>query len=453
MMTRYKKQVPYAEVETNTATKLILIARIAKERKKEKFTSLMHLLNVEYLLECFKELKKKKAAGVDLRTVESYSEEEMKKILEQTVLLMKQKKYRPKPVRSVTIAKDNGKIRTLGIPTVVDKVVQLGMAKILNAMYESSFLDVSYGYRPEKDAHSCLKEINHMIMQRRVNWIIDADISGYFDNIDHTWMMRCLDQRIVDPNFKSLILKFLKAGVMKDNMCQKTEKGTPQGGIISPILANMYLHFVLDLWFEKQEKKNMNGYTQLIRYADDFMVGVQYQNEAKQILADISERLKKFGLTLSPEKTSIKEFGRFSKENQAKRGRGKPETFDFLGFTHYCDQTRDGRFSVKTMTTRKKLNKAITEIDAWLKMVRGQNHPKDIWPILKVKLLGHYNYYGISGNIEGLKQYYHKTKQRIFYWFNRKSQKDRWNWNTFEKYLKRYPLPLPKLTYAIYHTW
>src|ERR1700722_6463834 len=200
----------------NTATKLILIARIAQERKTEKYTSLMHLLNAEYFLECFKGLKKRKAAGIDGRTLESYSEEEIKKILEQTAILIQQKRYHPKPVRSVAITKDNGKTRTLGIPTVVDKVVQQAIAKILQTIYEQNFLDVSYGYRKGKDAHRCIKEVNHMIMQKKVNWIIDADISGYFDNIDHTWMMRCLNERIADPNFKSLIMRFLKAGIMKD---------------------------------------------------------------------------------------------------------------------------------------------------------------------------------------------------------------------------------------------
>lgn len=440
-------------METNTATKLILIARIAQERKTEKFTSLMHLLNAEYFLECFKELKKRKAAGVDGRTSESYTEEEMKAILEQTVIQIKEKRYHPKPVRSVDIAKDNGKTRMLGIPTVIDKVIQLAMAKILEAIYEPSFLDVSYGYRPGKDAHECIKAINHMIMQKKVNWIIDADISGYFDNIDHTWMMRCLSEKIADPNFKRLILRFLKAGVMKDSILQETKKGTPQGGVISPILANIYLHFVLDLWFERRERKHIQGYTKLVRYADDFIIGVQHPHEAKQILGNIGERLHKFGLSLSMEKTGIKEFGRFAKENQIKKGKRKPETFDFLGFTFYCSNTRDGRFMVTVKTSQKKMNKSIMAMDLWLKGIRNHKQLKDIWPLLKVKLQGHYNYYGVSGNIEGIKYYYRKTQKLIFRWMNRRSQKATWNYEKFRAYLTKYALPKPKLTYAIYHTW
>jgi len=272
MITGLQKQVPCAAMETNTATKLILIAKIAKERKSEKFTSLMHLLNTEYFYACFEELKRKKAAGIDGKTVESYKEEEIREILAKTVIQIKQKQYRPKPVRRVAIAKENGKVRILGIPTVIDKVVQLALTKILAAIYEPNFLEESYGYRPGKDAHHCLAAVNHMIMQKKVNWIIDADISGYFDNIDHTWMMRCLEQRIADPNFKRLIMRFLKAGIMTEGRVQETEKGAPQGGIISPVLANIYLHYILDLWFEKRAKKKITGYSELIRYADDFIV-------------------------------------------------------------------------------------------------------------------------------------------------------------------------------------
>lgn len=351
------------------------------------------------------------------------------------------------------MAKDNGKIRKLGIPTVVDKVVQLAMTKILKAIYESIFLDVSSGYRPGKDAHDCLKAINHMIMQKKVNWIIDADIKGFFDNIDHSWMIKCLEQRIKDPNFKSLILRFLKAGIMNENIKEETERGTPQGGIISPILANIYLHYILDLWLERQEKKKMTGYTQLTRYADDFIVGVQHQAEAKQILAALAERLKKFGLELSLEKTKIIEFGRFAKENKTKKGKRKPEAFNFLGFTHYCSTTQDGRFMVKVETSSKKLDKAIMGMKIWLKSIRNQKQLKEIWPVLKVKLQGHYNYYGVSGNLEGLKQYYEQTRRLLFKWTNRRSQKKSWDWKTFEKHLLLYPIPKPKLTHAIYHTW
>jgi group II intron reverse transcriptase/maturase len=305
----------------------------------------------------------------------------------------------------------------------------------------------------ERDAHQCLKEINHMIMGKKVNWIIDADIKGFFDHVDHHWMMECLFQRISDPNFKSLIFKFLKAGVMEEEgQVKDTPRGTPQGGIISPILANIYLHYVLDLWFKVYRKK-LKGYTQLVRYADDFIIGVQYPWEAKQILRDLEARLQKFGLELSEEKTSIKEFGRFATENRKRRRERKPETFNFLGFTHYCTRTRDGRFIVRIKTSRKKMSRSLVGMNRWLKSVRNLMPIQDIWKLLALKLQGHYNYYGVSGNFDGINRFYQKTVFLAFKWMNRRSQKKSWNWEGYRKYLTSYPLPRPKLTYAIYNTW
>ena len=450
--------MPYTAMEielsskTNTATKLVLIAKKAQEQPQLKFTSLLHHVNVDFLKDCYKQLKRGKAAGVDGRTLESYTEEEIGLAIEETVERMKQKKYRPRPVRRVYINKANGGKRPLGIPTVVDKVVQMACAKILSNIFEPTFLPVSYGYRPRRNAHECLKEINHMVMGKKVNWIIDADIKGFFDHVDHTWMMRCLSERIVDPNFKRLILKFLKAGVMEEGQIRETRKGTPQGGIISPILANIYLHYVLDLWFTVY-KKRLKGYAQLVRYADDFVIGVQHQDEARQILQELRSRLEKFGLSLSGEKTSIKEFGRFAAENRERRREKKPETFDFLGFTHYCTKTRDSRFMVRLKTNRKKMSKALVEMNRWLKTVRNRAKLKDIWRILALKLQGHYNYYGVSGNFEGIDRYYRKTLRLTYKWMNRRSQKKSWNWEGFDRYLATYPLPRPKLMYAIYNTW
>jgi RNA-directed DNA polymerase len=436
----------------DTATKLVQITRIAKQRPNEKFTSLMHLLNAEYLYECFKELERRKAVGIDGRIVEIYGEEEIKEILSTTVQAIQQKDYRPKPVRSVEIAKENGETRTLGIQTVVNKVVQLAITKILLAIYEPSFLNVSFGYRPGKGAHDCLKEVNRMIMRQKVNWIIDADIKGFFDTIDHTWMMQFFGHRANDPVLKRLILRFLKAGIMREGKFRQSRTGTPQGGIISPVLANIYLHYVLDLWFEKVEKRNIHGYAQFIRYADDFVIGVEHQVEAQRIFKALEERLKKFNLSFSEDKTRILEFSRFAIENQMKKGR-RPETFDFLGFTHICSTTRDGRYKVLTRTSHKKMKKALKSMHEYLKREYWQKHPKDVWPMFKKKLEGHYNYYGVSGNFERLLQFYLKTRRYIFYWFGRKSQRERWTPEEFWKYEARYPLPRPKLTYAIYHTW
>ncbi len=440
-------------MEINTETKLTLIARKSRKEPKLRFISLMHLLNVSYLMSCFEELKRKKAAGVDGRTLESYTTEEIQKEIEEVVEKMKKKKYKPQPVRRVYIKKESGKQRPLGIPTVIDKVVQLGCKKILENMFEGTLLPNSYGYRKGKNAHECLKEVNHMIMGKKVSWIIDADIKGFFDNVDHGWMIKSIEQRVGDPNFKSLLIKFLKAGVMEEGEYKKSDIGTPQGGIISPILANIYLHYVLDLWVEKEIKKKYGGYIQSIRYADDFIIGVQHRNVAEKIMKDLKKRLAKFGLELSEEKTKIIEFGRFAENNRRRRGRGKPETFDFLGFTHYCGRTRDGRYSLKVKTSKKKMKQALVRMKLWLKKVRNAYKLKDIWKVLRAKLTGHYNYYGISGNSRSMKAFYWKTCKMIMKWMNRRSQKKSWNYEGFNKYLKMYPLPAPKLKYQIYNTW
>lgn len=440
-------------MDITTTFKLTLIAKKAKDQPKLKFTSLMHLLNVEYLRECFSELKANKAPGVDKRTMESYSDEEINEALEQVVAALKEHAYRPQPVRRVFIPKDNGKTRPLGIPTVIDKTLQLACTKILEPLFEPLFLDLSYGFRPNRNAHEALKAINHMIMGQKVNWIVDADIQGFFDNVNHDWLMKCLEQRISDPNFLWLIRKFLKAGVMNKGTCEQTEQGTPQGGVISPILANIYLHYVLDLWFTLKEKPRRVGFAQLVRYADDYIVGVQHKQEAERILLNIKQRFAQFGLTVAEDKTCILEFGRFAKENVGKRRGGKLQTFDFLGFTHYCSQTRDGRFSLKVKTSRKKFTAAVKREKLWLKTVRNLAALPNIWKTVASKLHGHYQYYGISGNCEGIKRYYEETVRLTYKWMNRRSQKRTWNWDSFRDYLIRYPLPKPKLTYAIYNTW
>src|SRR3989338_3661169 len=440
-------------MEHNTETKLIQITKKAREEPKYRFTYLKYLLNAEYLGRCFHLLKTGKAAGVDGRTLESYSEEEMGKVIQETITMMKTNHYRPQPVRRVMIPKDTGAKRQLGIPTVIDKVVQLGCAQILEAIFEPIFLPVSFGYRPERDAHQCLKEINHMVMGKPVNFILEADIETFFDTVNHDWLITSLKQRIGDPRFINLIVQFLKAGVMERWEVKPTTQGTPQGGILSPILANIYLHYVLDLWFTKREQKSMRGDSQLIRYADDFVIGCQYRQEAETIHKDMTERLKRFGLTLSAQKTRVIEFGRFAKENRSKRGERNPETFDFLGFTHYCDQTRDGRFAIKVKTSRKRLNRALKHMNSWFKSVRSKAPILSLWSTLTTKLRGHYQYYGVSGNFEAIQRYYYQTRNIAYKWLNRRSQKKSMNWEEFTRYTMRFPLPQPKLTYAFYNTW
>jgi group II intron reverse transcriptase/maturase len=437
----------------NTATKLAFIAKRSIHKPQEKITSLAYLLNEEYLAECYKELKKGKAAGMDNRKLESYSEEEIKQEIAETIQKMKAKKYQPKPVKRIFIEKSNGKLRPLGIPTVIDKIVQQGIKKILEAIYEPHFLNSSYGFRPNRNCHQSLKAVHKMVMTKPINWIIDIDIKGFFDNVNHEWMIECLNQKIADPNFRSIIIKFLKAGIIQEGKYYDTERGTPQGGILSPILANIYLHYVLDLWFENKLKRKIKGYAEIIRYADDFIIGAQTKSEATQILEEIKERLNKFQLEISIEKTKVIEFGRYAEENSRNRGKRKPDTFDFLGFTHYCSKSRKGNFLLKVKTDKKRMKQKTKEMSQWLKTIRNKIKIKDIWKILSAKLRGHYNYYGISSNARSVQAYYCQTTKLTFKWLNRRSQKKSFNWRQFAKYLKLYPLPKPSLAYNMYDIW
>jgi len=438
---------------TKTATRLTFITKRSKRETQGKATALAYLLNSEYLKECYTELKKGKAPGVDGRKLESYTDKEINQAIEEIVDKMKRKRYKPKPTRRVFIEKLNGKLRPLGIPTIIDKIVQQGIKKILEAIYEPIFLNMSYGFRPNKSCHQALKAVHEMVMTKPVNWIIDVDIKGFFDNVDHPWIIECLDQKISDKAFRSIIIKFLKAGVIKDGKKYKTEKGTPQGGILSPILANIYLHYVLDLWFEVELKKKITGYTEIVRYADDFIIGAQTKEEAKQILEEVKQRLNKFKLEVSIEKTGIVEFGKYAQRNSINRGKRKPDTFEFLGFTHYCSKSRNGNFLIKVRTSKKRRSTKLKEMNIWLKTVRNKAKIKDIWKILSSKLKGHYNYYGVSSNSREIQNFHYRTVQLTYKWMNRRSQKRSFNWESFNKYLNKYPLPKPALVFNMYNTW
>lgn len=436
---REGKHLPYIEMGKQVETKLTRIAEIARERPKAEFTSLAYMLNEGFLLRCYSELKDK-AAGVDGETLESYGvgiEDKLAQLVER----MKGKKYRPQPVRRVQIPKENGKTRPLGIPTVEDKIVQMGMKKILEAVFEGDFLAVSHGFRPNRSCHTALKAVDEVLMNKPIRYVVEVDIKGYFDNIDHKWLIECLRQRIKDPSFLRLVVRFLKSGVMEDGRYQETDKGTPQGGVLSPILSNIYLHYILDLWFERKVKRELKGNAWEIRYADDFVIFAQNKEDAEGIIAKLKERLSKFGLENSEEKTRIVEFG---------RGAEKPDTFEFLGFTHYCDKTRRGGFKVGIRTSRKKFRQKVKAMNAWLKSVRNLVELKEWWKVLKAKLIGHYNYYGISGNYKSINRYYQNTIYQVYKWVNRRSQKASFNYKEFWEYLKRYPLPKPKIYCRLY---
>ncbi|MCW3134681.1 MAG: group II intron reverse transcriptase/maturase [Methanophagales archaeon] len=427
------------------STKLQSITLRAREDLRCKFTSLAHLLTVDFLRECFWELKKDKAPGTDRVTWVEY-EENIDENIEDLVVRLKAKQYRPQPVKRVYIPKPNGDKRPLGIPAIEDKIVQLAIKKILEAIFEQDFCDASYGFRPNRSCHDALDTLDETIMTKPVNYVVDMDIAKFFDTVDHKWLMKCLQQRIADPSLLRLIARFLKSGVMEEGKYQETDRGTPQGGILSPMLANIYLHYVLDRWFENVVQKRLTGFAQLVRYADDFIVCFQYGDEARAFGKALRKRLAKFGLTISEEKSRIIEFGRYACQQARKQGK-KCATFDFLGFTLYCDKTRSGKFKVGRKTSSKKFRQKMKDLNQWLKGIRNRVKLEIWWQVLTQKLAGHYRYYGISGNIKALQSYYNHTVQLAFKWINRRSQKKSYNWSQFNRFLSFNPLPKPK----IYH--
>lgn len=425
------------------------IAELAKSQPKMKFTSLVHLLNEESLKQCHMELPSKKATGISGTTKELY-EENLDDNIQDLVIRLKQKSYRPVPVRRMYIPKPgSSKKRPLGIPEYEDKIVQKAITKVLNAIYENDFLDSSFGFRPKRNCHDALKILNYYIEKKYVNYIVDADIKGFFDNVDHKWMMEFLKHRITDPNLLRIIGRFLKGGYMEEGKKCKTESGTPQGGVISPILANVYLHYVLDLWFEKKIRRQCKGEAYIVRYADDFVCCFQYRDEAEWFYHELIGRLKKFNLEIAEDKTKIIPFGRFAEENSKKSGNRKPLTFDFLGFTHYCSKSRNGKFRVKRITSRKKLQAKLKQSKEWLKANRHEGIHY-IMDRFSRSLKGYYNYYCITDNTGSVSVFKYKIRDLLFNWLNRRSQRKSFNWDKFQLFLNKYPLPTPRVKVNIY---
>jgi RNA-directed DNA polymerase len=362
--------MPGPELERTTWTKLLFIAERARREPRCQFTSLTHLLDEEFLAACYHRLGRDRASGVDGVTWREYGKH-LEENLGGLVARMKAKRYKPLPAKRVYIPKDEHSQRALGVPALEDKIVQVGIAKILEAIYEADFLDCSYGFRPGRGCHQALDAVDKTIMTQSVNHVIDADIKGFFDNVSHAWLMKFLQVRIKDPSLLLLIQRFLKAGYFEAGQIEATEQGTPQGGNLSPMLSNIFLHYVLDLWFEKRLKRQVRGACFLVRYADDFVCMVQYQGDAQNVLQALRERFTQFDLALHPEKTRVISFGRYERQN-AQRQKRRANSFDFVGFTHYCDTSRRGKFIVGHQTSRKKFRKKCQELRAWLKAVRNK---------------------------------------------------------------------------------
>jgi RNA-directed DNA polymerase len=425
-------------------TKLRRIAGKARKDPYFKFTSLYHLMNEELLRECFKRLRKGAAAGIDEMTKDIYAENLDAKLTDLTGRLHRMA-YIPQPVRRVYIPKPGSdKQRPLGIPTLEDKLVQAGLVRILEQVYEQDFIDSSYGFRPQRSAHDALKALSDTVGNKPVNHIVEADIKGFFDNVNQEWMMKFLAHRVEDKRIQRMVKRFLRAGVAEDGNITVKDEGTPQGGVISPLLANIYLHYALDLWFEKVYRKSCTGYAQLIRYADDYVACFQYKQEAERFREELGKRLGKFGLEVEPTKTRVMEFGPFAIQNAKQRGE-RAQTFDFLGFTHYCGTRRDGKgFRMKRVTARKKFIAKLKDFKEWLKKARIMK-TKELWETAKAKLRGHYNYYGVTDNLRGIARFGFEVQKLLFKWLNRRGKKNCLNGEKFKQMLKRYPLPKPRI--------
>lgn len=402
-------------------------------KRYAKLQTLMNHVNYETLLEQHRKQMKNKAVGVDNITKEDY-DKGLDNNLKDLLKRMKSFSYRPQDVRRVYIPKGNGKLRPLGIPAYEDKLVQGAMANILNDVYEPRFLDCSYGFRENRSAHDCIRAINQLIMTKSVNYILDCDIEGFFDNVDHRWMIKFLEHDIEDKNFIRYIVRFLKAGIMEDGKHLDSDKGTPQGGLISPILANVYLHYVLDLWCIKGIFPKLKGQAYLVRYADDFLVMFRYENEAKQFYELLKQRVAKFGLKLAEDKTRILPFGRW---------KGTKETFDFLGFTHFNSKTRTNKYTIGRKISKKKLKQKKANIKTWL-LEHLNNGTANILRMLNIKLMGTFRYYGISGMFSEIKRLFNHVKQVVFKWLNRRSQRKSFKWLQFNRTWNHY-LAKPKL--------
>ena len=431
-----------------TLQKLSSISMSARDNKSKQFISLAHHLNVELLKDCYYNLARNKAVGIDKMSWQEYNRD-LDKNLINLVEKLKKKKFKALPAKRVYIPKGNGELRPLGISTIENKIVESGIARILQSIYEQDFLNCSYGFRPKRNTHQALNEIDTIIMTQPVNHIVEADIKGFFDNVNHNMLMEFIKRRVKDTSLLLLIEKFLKAGYVDNDLLIKTDKGTPQGSILSPLLANIFLHYVLDTWFEQSVKTHTKGFCELVRYADDYVCLVQYKDDALKIKRALENRFNKYELTLHPDKTRVFSFGRFERGNAQTQNR-KANTFDFLGFTHFCDKTRNGYFKVGRKTAMKKFRAKIKDLNIWLKQIRNLLPTKEWWQTLKAKLRGHFEYYGVSGNFPSIKRYYSLALRLVHKWLNRRSQKKSMSWSKLYNYLTLYPLPKPKIKHNFY---
>jgi len=437
---------------TRTQSRTILqpeldrVRQVARSDAGARFTALWHhVYKVEQLREAYYGVKRQGAPGIDGETWEQYGNN-----LEANIKDLSQRLrsggYRAKPVRRVYIPKADGRLRPIGIPVLEDKIVQRATVEVLNAVYEIDFMGFSYGFRPGRSQHDALDAVSVGLESRKVNWVLDADIRGFFDTIDHGWLVKFIEHRIADQRVVRHVKKWLNAGVLEEGKRIQVREGTPQGGSISPLLANIYMHYVFDLWAHWWRRKRANGEVIVVRYADDFIVGFQREADAKRFLRDLRERFARFNLELHPQKTRLLEFGRFAAENIKRRGQGKPQTFDFLGFTHICSKDRHGKFVVRRRTARKKMLAKLASLkkQLWRRMHRPI---KEVGAWLTLVLWGHYSYYGVPRNSQSLGAFRQKVVLMWKHVLARRSQKGRMTWKRMKTIAARW-LPTPRIRHA-----
>lgn len=451
MVTRREDTSTGPSIGESVETKLRRIADKARKDPKCQFTSLFHLMTEDLLRGCFQRLRGDAAAGIDRVTKEVYGKD-LEANLTKLVERLHRMAYVPQDVRRVYIPKPGSdKQRPLGIPCLEDKLVQSALVRILEPIYEADFVEDSYGFRPKRGCHDALRALSRTVEGGKVNWIVEADIKGFFCNVSHDWMSKFLAHRVADKRVQRMVRRFMKAGIMEDGVHTDSAGGVPQGGSISPLLANMYLHYALDLWFDFRFRKTCSSPARLIRYADDFVGCFATQEDAERFHAELAVRLKEFGLEVEPSKTKVLAFGPREMERVKRDGGPKPETFDFLGFTHYCSVGRDGRrFRMKRRTARKKLRAKLAEYKAWIKSARACLTNREIWNKTCEKLSGHFAYYGVSDNYPSLANFLYQIRRILFKWLNRQGGRRRMNWDKFGHMAQRFPFPRPRIRVKLF---